>query len=60
MECMKHDCIDGGFNLEAVIAKMIKARLKSGKGELGCAGKDSSCHARIDYMISIKYKDTSR
>ncbi|MBA3071254.1 MAG: hypothetical protein FP829_03685 [Nitrospirae bacterium] len=60
MECMKRDCIDGGFNLESVITKIIKDRLKSGKGELVCAGKDSSGHARIDYKISIKYKDTSR
>lgn len=59
MECMKRDCIDGGFNLESVIAEMMKGRLKSGKGELVCAGKDSSGHARIDYKISIKYKDAS-
>lgn len=60
MECMKRDCIDGGFNLESVIAKMVKGCLKSGKGELACAGKDSSGHARIEYKISIKYNKTSR
>ncbi len=60
MECMKRDCIDGGFNLESVISKMMKDCLKSGKGELVCAGKDSPGHARIDYKISIKYNKTSR
>lgn len=60
MECMKRDCVDGGFNLESVIAKMVKGRLKSAKGELACAGKDSSGHARIEYKISIKYNKTSR
>ncbi|NCO84310.1 MAG: hypothetical protein COZ31_08270 [Nitrospirae bacterium CG_4_10_14_3_um_filter_44_29] len=60
MECMKRDCIDGGFNLEPVIAKMVKGRLKSAKGELACAGKDSPGHARIGYKISIKYNNTSR
>lgn len=60
MECMKRDCIDGGFNLESVIAEMMKDRLKSGKGELVCAGKDFPGHARIGYKISIKYNKTSR
>ena len=60
MECMKRDCIDGGFNLESVIAKMVKGRLKSAKGELACAGKDFPGHARIGYKISIKYNKTSR
>jgi len=60
MECMNHDCVDGGFNLEPVIVSMIKDRLKSGKGELSCKGKDAVAHARIDYKISVKYKRASR
>jgi len=59
MECMNRECVDGGFNLEPVIAKMIKNRLKSGKGELVCSGKESSGHAKIDYKISIKYNKAS-
>jgi len=59
MECMNHDCIDGGFNLEPAVAKMVKARLKSDKGEMVCSGKDFRGHARINYKISIKYNKTS-
>ncbi|MCL4458125.1 MAG: hypothetical protein M1147_00110 [Nitrospirae bacterium] len=60
MECMGYDCVDGGFNLEPVINTMMKGRLKSGKGELLCAGNDSSSHTRIDYKIDIQYNKTSR
>jgi hypothetical protein len=59
MECMGYDCVDGGFNLEPVVKKMMKGRLKSGKGELLCSGNDSSSHTRIDYKIDIKYNKTS-
>lgn len=60
LECMKHDCIDGGFNLEPTITTMVKGHAKSGKGELTCAGNDSSGHTRIDYKIDIQYNKTSR
>ncbi len=60
MECMKQDCIDGGFDLEPIITTIAKGRLGSGNGELVCPGNDSSCHARIDYKITIQYNDTSR
>ena len=54
MECMRHDCIDGGFNLDSVIKAMTDSRLESGNGELTCTGKPSG-HTRIDYNISINY-----
>lgn len=60
MECMRPDCVDGGFNLESVITTMVKGHLKSGNGELICPGHDSSGYARIDYRIAIKYNNTSR
>jgi hypothetical protein len=55
MECMKNDCINGGFDLDPVIAKMVKGRLESGDGELTCPGNNSSGHARICYSIAIQY-----
>ena len=41
MECMKRDCIDGGFNLESVIAKMVKAALNQLKGNSSAPEKIS-------------------
>ena len=55
MECMKHDCVDGGFNLEPVITTMMSSRLESENGELVCHGNNSSGHTRIDYRIAIHY-----
>lgn len=60
MECMRHDCLDGGFDLQPVIKTMTKGRQKSGKGELLCKGNESPCHERIDYSITIEYNRASR
>jgi len=57
MECMRHDCIDGGYDLETVIATMMRDHLESGNGEIVCPGDKSSGHARIDYTIAIQYKN---
>jgi hypothetical protein len=60
MDCMIKGCVDGGFDLTSVIAKMIKNRKKSEKGKLTCNGKSdtlSSDHASVTYQISIKYTD---
>jgi hypothetical protein len=59
MDCMKKDCIDGGFDLTSVIVDMIKHRKKSSKGKLKCNGSVSppiSEHASISYEITIAYK----
>ncbi|GAB4490172.1 MAG: hypothetical protein OHK006_22700 [Thermodesulfovibrionales bacterium] len=55
MECMRQDCTNGGFNLEPVIAAMIGKRLKTGDGELSCAGNNALGHARVNYRIDIAY-----
>ncbi len=55
MECMRYNCVDGGYNLEPVIASMTRGRLESGDGELACPGDNPSCHARINYTIAIRY-----
>jgi hypothetical protein len=60
MDCMIKGCVDGGFDLTSVIAKMIKNRKKSEKGKLTCNGKSdtlSSDHASVTYQINIKYSD---
>jgi len=60
MECMRNDCTKGGFDLEPVIAMMVKNRLESGDGELTCPGNNASGHARISYKVAIQYNDTDR
>ncbi len=58
MECVTKGCVDGGFDLTKVIAKMVKARKKASKGKLVCCGKidsPSSDHASVDYEIGIQY-----
>lgn len=55
MECMRNDCIDGGYNLEPVITSMTRGRLETGSGELVCPGDNPSAHARINYSIAIQY-----
>lgn len=52
MECMKHGCVHGGFDLEPVIRTMLKGHKTSSKGELVCHGDDRT---RIDYKIAIQY-----
>ncbi len=63
MECMTKGCVDGGFDLSSIIARMIKTRQKSVKGKLTCCGKtdaDTSDHASIVYEIGIEYNKKSR
>jgi hypothetical protein len=58
MDCMIKGCVDGGFDLTSVIAKMIKNHKKSEKGKLTCKGKSdtlSSDHASVTYQITVKY-----
>jgi hypothetical protein len=58
MDCMIKGCIDGGFDLTAVISAMIKHHKKSEKGKLLCNGNIdalASGHASIAYQINIKY-----
>jgi hypothetical protein len=63
MDCMIKGCVNGGFDLSRVIAKMVKERKKVGRGRLRCRGKtdvDTSEHASIEYEIDIQYKRKSR
>ncbi len=63
MECVIKGCVDGGFDLSKIIANMVKARKKIGKGKLTCCGKTDvhpSDHASIDYEIDIRYNKKLR
>ncbi|MGD0886064.1 MAG: hypothetical protein ABSA46_14560 [Thermodesulfovibrionales bacterium] len=63
MECAIKECIDGDFDLTAIIAHMVKTRKKIEKGKLSCSGKTDSLpsdHASIAYEIGIRYVKKSR
>jgi hypothetical protein len=56
VNCLKQDCVDGGFDLDQVITAMIRSRRVTGKGELNCKGTDSaSSHSDIVYEVAIQY-----
>jgi hypothetical protein len=56
--CITKECLNGGFELHKVIAKLINTRKKSGKGKMICTNKKDalvSGHSSISYDISITY-----
>ena len=56
VNCLRKDCIDGGFDLTQVITTMIRNRRAEVKGSLSCAGTDSSTnHSDIVYEVAIQY-----
>ena len=56
INCLRKDCVDGGFDLTQVINAMIKNRKVETKGTLSCKGTDSSTnHSDIVYEVSIQY-----
>jgi len=56
IECLSEDCRDGGFDLNQVIAMMIRNRRDSGEGELDCDSSSlSSGHSHIYYKVNIQY-----
>jgi hypothetical protein len=56
INCLRKDCVDGGFDLTQVINAMIKSRKVETKGTLSCKGIDSPTnHSDIVYEVSIQY-----
>jgi hypothetical protein len=56
VNCLRQDCVDGGFDLTQVITAMIRNRREDAKGVLSCKGTDSSSsHSDIDYEVAIQY-----
>ena len=56
VNCLRKDCVDGGFDLTKVITAMIKNRRVEVKGALSCKVTDSSAsHSDIVYEVAIQY-----
>ena len=56
VNCLRKDCVDGGFDLTQVITAMIRNRRVEVKGSLSCKGTDSSTgHSGIVYEVAIQY-----
>ena len=59
MTCMTKGCIDGGYELSAIVEKMVKTQTKVSKGSLLCAGNadtPSNGHAHMEYKAVIEYR----
>jgi hypothetical protein len=56
VNCLRQDCVDGGFDLTQVITAMVRNRRVEAKGALSCEGTDSSTnHSDIVYEVAIQY-----
>jgi hypothetical protein len=56
IECLSEGCRDGGFDLNQVIAMMIRSHKDSGEGELDCDSSSlSPGHSHIHYKVNIQY-----
>jgi hypothetical protein len=56
VNCLRQDCVDGGFDLTQVITAMIRNRKMDAKGTLSCKGADSTTsHSDIVYEVAIQY-----
>jgi len=56
IECLRKDCVDGGFDLTQVITAMIRNRGAEAKGALSCEGNEPPAnHSDIAYQVAIQY-----
>jgi len=58
VECLNRDCKDctEGFDLEQVVAAMVRSHTLSREGELDCEGEGlTSGHVNITYKVTIQY-----
>jgi len=58
MDCVREECVNGGFDLTPVVASLVKDHKKSVKGKIVCCGKSENLrfgHASISYEVSIHY-----
>jgi hypothetical protein len=60
--CPRTLCLEGGFDLDALIVKLIDARKTSASGTLQCAGwiepsrsQHARCLLRLSYQIRVEY-----
>jgi hypothetical protein len=62
VECLNKDCKDctEGFDLEQVVAAMVRSHTFSREGELVCEGNGlTSGHVNITYNVTIQYNGNS-
>jgi hypothetical protein len=56
VNCLRQDCVDGGFDLTHVVTEMIRNHRAQGKGAFSCKGTDASTnHSDIVYEVAIRY-----
>jgi hypothetical protein len=56
VNCLRKDCMDGGFDLTQAITTMIRNRRVEIKGSLSCTDTDSAIsHSDIVYEVAIQY-----
>lgn len=58
IECLNRDCGDcsDGFELDSVVASMIRSRISTKQGTLDCEGHGiTSSRVNIDYKVTIQY-----
>ena len=63
MDCVREECINGGFDLTPVVTSLVKNRKKSIKGKIVCNGKSETLrlgHASIAYEVSIQYNKQAK
>lgn len=63
IDCMREDCVDGGFDLTPVVAELVTNHKNSVKGKIFCHGRKESAehsdiagHASLSYEIFITYQ----
>jgi hypothetical protein len=58
VECLNRDCREcrKGFDLEQVVAAMVRSHASSREGQLDCDGSGlTSSHVNISYTVTIRY-----
>jgi hypothetical protein len=56
VDCLSHDCVDGGFDMSWIVTSMIRNRSELSKGELECDDSGPRPdHSKIVYEIAIQY-----
>ena len=60
IECLNRDCKDctEDFDLDQVVATMIRSRTSLREGQLDCEGNSlTSSHVNISYKVTIQYNE---
>jgi hypothetical protein len=56
INCLNKECVDGGYDLSAVVTGMIRSRSKTAKGNLSCEGNCSpGKNSIVVYEIAVQY-----